>query len=283
MSHPFQTQEYRNLFKKHFIADPLSCIQLENIEYEIHPDKRAVLVGMKPVLGGQEITDFSIENINKIEKIHTTLKNKYGIQTIQYDYIRENSAAFHTLQSITQNPPIKQEVAPNILLPNTWEKYLESLERTDRKELKRKFKRLETIPHQFYYSNTSFEDFIRLHKLSDFAKEKFMTPSMELFFHDLLTLSIPNWSQKIATLTIEGVVVAAVYYFENEDSILLYNSGFDPERKYYSVGLLLIAQLIHHAIDNKKKTFDFLRGNERYKYDLGGKDVNLYKFEIATS
>jgi hypothetical protein len=281
--YPFQTPEYKSLFKKHFIIGLNQCVSFDALEYELLPDKRAVLVGMKPVLNGQEITDFGIDSLpNDIVSIHRELKEKHGIRTIQYDYIREDSLAFSTLTQLSSQPPIKQEVSPFITLPSTWEQYLESLERTDRKELKRKLRRLETIPHQFNYSDSSFPDFIRLHKLSDSAKEKFMTPQMELFFKELLSLSIPNWSQEIATLTIENKVVASVYYFESEDAILLYNSGFDPEQKYYSVGLLLIAQLIHYAIDNKKRIFDFLRGNERYKYDLGGKDVNLYKFEITT-
>ncbi|MFZ2206655.1 MAG: GNAT family N-acetyltransferase [Microgenomates group bacterium] len=283
MIYPFQTQEYRNLFKKHFITDPESCVQFENIEYELLPDNRAVLVGMKPVLGGQEVTDFGIESINNEGSIHAALKKKYAVQTVQYDYIREDSLAFQTLQLIAQNSPTQQEVSPTIILPSTWEEYLESLERTDRKELKRKFKRLEAIPHSFHYSgervtDNDFSDFIRLHKLSDFAKEKFMTDPMKSFFKEVSTLSIPGWTQKIATLKINDISVASVFFFENENSLLLYNSGYDPEQKYYSVGLLLIAQLIHYAIENKRKVFDFLRGNERYKYDLGGKDVKLYKF-----
>lgn len=283
MIYPFQTHEYRNLFKKHFVTDPKSCVQFENIEYELLPDNRAVLVGMKSVLGGQEVTDFGIESINNEGSIHAVLKKQYAVQTVQYDYIREDSLAFQTLQSIAQNPPTQQEVSPVITLPSTWEEYIESLERTDRKELKRKFKRLETIPHSFHYSETQeieneFSDFIRLHKLSDFAKEKFMTDPMESFFKEVSTLLIPGWTQKIATLKINNTSVASVFFFENEHSLLLYNSGYDPEQKYYSVGLLLIAQLIRYAIDNKRKVFDFLRGNERYKYDLGGKDVKLYKF-----
>ncbi len=283
MTYPFQSQEYRSLFKEHFITDPKSCVQFENIEYELLPDKRAVLVGMKPVLGGQEVTDFGIETINNIESIHKALKEKYAIQTVQYDYIREDSPAFQTLQSTAQSPGTQQEVSPSISLPSSWEEYLESLERTDRKELKRKFKRLETVPHLFHYPETQaveseFADFVKLHKLSDFAKEKFMAGPMELFFKEVLTLSIPGWTQKIATLKINDISVASVFFFENEDSLLLYNSGYNPEQKYYSVGLLLIAQLIHYSINNKKKVFDFLRGNERYKYDLGGKDVKLYKF-----
>jgi len=283
ISYPFQTQEYRNLFKKHFVIDPNVCIQFENIEYELLPDNRAVLVGMKPVLGGQEITDFGIESIENIEQIHKTLKEKYAVQTVQYDYIREDAPACQTLQSMAQRPLTQQEVSPIITLPSTWEEYLESLERTDRKELKRKFKRLETIPHSlrlFKYSESGefFNNFVMLHKLSSGNKDIFMTNEMRIFFTDLYALPIPEWEQKLAFLFIDNVPAASVLFFESKDRMLLYNSGYDPEQKYYSVGLLLIAQLIHHAIDNKKKVFDFLRGNERYKYDLGGKDVKLYKF-----
>jgi len=283
MIYPFQTQEYRNLFKKHFITDPESCVQFENIEYELLPDNRAVLVGMKPVLGSQEITDFGIESIENIEQIHKTLKEKYAVQTVQYDYIREDAPAFQTLQSMAQRPPTQQEVSPIITLPTTWEEYLESLERTDRKELKRKFKRLETIQHSlrlFKYSESGkfFDSFVALHKLSSGNKDIFMTNEMKVFFTDLYALSIPEWEQKLAFLFIDNVPAASVLFFESKDRMLLYNSGYDPGQKYYSVGLLLIAQLIHYAIENKKKVFDFLRGNERYKYDLGGKDVKLYKF-----
>ncbi|MCX6731350.1 MAG: hypothetical protein NTZ55_05895 [Candidatus Roizmanbacteria bacterium] len=77
MSHPFQTEEYRTLFKKHFISNPQTCVVVEDIEYELLPDKRAVLVGMKPVLGSQEISDYGIESISNIETIHKSLIRLY--------------------------------------------------------------------------------------------------------------------------------------------------------------------------------------------------------------
>jgi len=38
----------------------------------------------------------------------------------------------------------------------------------------------------------------------------------------------------------------------------------------------LIARLIEKAILDGRRVFDFLQGNEEYKYKLGGKDVSLY-------
>ena len=38
---------------------------------------------------------------------------------------------------------------------------------------------------------------------------------------------------------------------------LLYNSGYDPEFSYYSVGLLLDALCLREAIEQKLRYFDF--------------------------
>ena len=37
-----------------------------------------------------------------------------------------------------------------------------------------------------------------------------------------------------------------------------------------------MARLIERAISEKRSVFDFLQGNEEYKYRLGGKDTRVY-------
>jgi len=37
---------------------------------------------------------------------------------------------------------------------------------------------------------------------------------------------------------------------------------------------------IKRSIEDKMEVFDFMRGNERYKYDLGAVDKMLYTFQI---
>jgi len=81
-------------------------------------------------------------------------------------------------------------------------------------------------------------------------------------------------------LEIDQVPVSSVLFFENNDELLLYNSGFNPAYKQYSVGLLLKSLLIKYAIKTEKKRVDFLRGGERYKYDLGSQDRFLYSAVI---
>jgi hypothetical protein len=282
----FQTKEYLSLFAKHFVTDSSTIV--DNL-FEVLPSKQAVLLGMKPVLNGQEITDYGDIPHPSQDTINTYINRligTYGATSVQFDYIKEGSTLFKTLSEVCPDPPIIQEVAPFIALPTTWETYLESLERTDRKELKRKMKRLDMINHSFktfehLEQDTEFETFISLHKLSDRNKDLFMTPPMKAFFKDLMSLSIPGWHQKLIFLFIEEKPAATLFYFESDTQILLYNSGYDPEQKYYSAGLLLTAHLIKKSIEEGKQIFDFLRGNERYKYDLGGIDKKLYRFVIS--
>lgn len=278
--YPFCTREYRALFSRHFSGGKISI----DGNFEILPDNRAVLVGMKPVLNNQEVTDFGeLSEGADINSIHSGLKSE-GITTVQYDYIREDSTLYADLSKRSTAAPVQRETSPRIILPTSWEIYLDSLERTDRKELKRKLRRLETQPHSFHVNRTisesDFATFIHLHRISDTAKDQFMTEPMRLFFWDLVRLSIPGWSQTLATLTLNNTVAASVLLFENDEQVLLYNSGYDPEQKFYSVGLLLKAWIIKYAIESNKKVVDFLRGNERYKYDLGARDVKLYRFTV---
>ena len=37
---------------------------------------------------------------------------------------------------------------------------------------------------------------------------------------------------------------------------------------------------LKQSIENNKQAFNFLRGNERYKYDLGGEDIKLFEIKL---
>jgi hypothetical protein len=258
----FQTQEYLDIFAKHFS-------KAEDIVDDIWEkyNGKLVLLGMKPVLGQEEVTDFGHTDINKLPQ---------GYHQVQLDYIRQDSETYKRFQ----DKAVKQEVSPYLDLPGSWDEYLTGLERKNRKELKRKFKRLEEVKHEFV-SGGSFNEFIRLHRLSDPNKNKFMSESMEAFFSDIFKTKFPGWQTDLDFLNVEAKPAAAIISFVGTDEVWLYNSGYDPQFSHYSVGLLVKAYKIKTAIEAGKKKFDFLRGSERYKYDLGAKDLNLYRIEIS--
>ena len=181
----------------------------------------------------------------------------------------------------------EEGMAPFASLPPTWEEYIASLSKKDRHELRRKLRRLESAGESCQYMCESpqthpdcMQDFLRLHRASNPEKAAFMTPQREGFFIDVATELGARGQLKLAFLELDGLRVAACINFDYLDSYLLYNSGYDPSYSKLSVGLVNTALAIKEAIEAGKRTFDFLRGTERYKYDLGAKDHAVYQMVV---
>ena len=181
-------------------------------------------------------------------------------------------------------------VSPQLLLPAGWEEYLALLTTKDRHELQRKLRRLEQTRSVNYQTVTDRENlppamdsFFKLFKLSSADKANFMTDKKREFFNTMAGTLAEKGNLKLSFLEIEGVPVSAVICFDYNNDVYLYNSAYDPAYFSLSVSLLLEVFCIRDAIAKGKKRFDFLSGNERYKYDLGGKDVPIYQCLISRS
>jgi CelD/BcsL family acetyltransferase involved in cellulose biosynthesis len=62
----------------------------------------------------------------------------------------------------------------------------------------------------------------------------------------------------------------------------VYNSGYDPSQfSHLSPGIVVTARCIEHAISLGRSEFDFLRGDEVYKYRFGAQDTEVRRLLIA--
>lgn len=179
-----------------------------------------------------------------------------------------------------------EAVAPSVQLPDTWDAFLAMLTKKYRHELRRKIRRLTESDSFSYYAlkgqqaSDALDDFLRLHRVSKDEKSQFMDRRMEVFFRAMVSELGAGEMIRLYFLEVHGKRVSTALCFEYGDEFLLYNSGFDPEFGSLSVGLVLKALCIRDAIESGKKRFDFLRGNERYKYELGGKDVPICRCTV---
>ncbi len=82
-------------------------------------------------------------------------------------------------------------------------------------------------------------------------------------------------------MSIRALPVATVMCFDYNNTVYLYNSGYDPPHSYLSVGLLSKVLSIKDSIERGRKRYDFLKGAEEYKYRLGGKEIPIYCCSIA--
>ena len=218
-----------------------------------------------------------------------------GVQTVTLCSLQEDSPTLKYLPDVAETHGfvvnvIEEDVSPGLSLPETWEAYLAQLSKKDRHELRRKFRRLEALDNwKWYYLESAvdiengFDNFLRLMRMSAPEKEEYMTDERERFFRSMASKMALLGLVKLFFLEINGVSVAASLCFDYGLSRLLYNSGYDPEMSFYSVGLLMNAICLKDAIEQGEVYFDFLRGSEPYKYHLGGENHTLYQMVVTKS
>ena len=69
--------------------------------------------------------------------------------------------------------------------------------------------------------------------------------------------------------------------FDGRGTCYFYNAGLDPEVLHLSPGVVGTALYLRDRIAAGTTHFDFLRGDEPYKYEWGATDVPLYRLRIV--
>jgi len=178
--------------------------------------------------------------------------------------------------------------APSIPLPGDFETYLSRIDKKQRHEIRRKIRRAEESGHRLRWyivrdeSNLEAEiqAFLDLMK-EDPEKTAFLTPSMcEQMRLSCLAAFENGWLQ-LAFLEADGQKAAAYLNFDYMNRIWVYNSGFSRRFMDISVGWVLLGHLLQWANENKRSEFDFMRGNEDYKYRFGGVDKLLMRAKVV--
>jgi CelD/BcsL family acetyltransferase involved in cellulose biosynthesis len=78
---------------------------------------------------------------------------------------------------------------------------------------------------------------------------------------------------RLHLLDLDGVTQAALYCFHKSPRTCYYLGGFEPSLAKFSLGTVLTGRAIRHAIETDgAQEFDFLRGDEPYKYKWGALD-----------
>jgi CelD/BcsL family acetyltransferase involved in cellulose biosynthesis len=183
---------------------------------------------------------------------------------------------------------IVEERCPVLALPETWDAFLSALPKKHRHELTRKMRRLEReIPDARVVWETTpagidrrLDDFLTLHRASREGKAKFMDARMEGFFRRVIGALAATGGARLALLEAAGGPMASFVTLEWDGTVGLYNSGFAPAHAALSPGLVLLAHVVRDALERGCRRFDFLRGEERYKYEFGPVPEPVYHVTI---
>lgn len=181
-----------------------------------------------------------------------------------------------------------QEVCPIVTLEGNWEAYLAGLVGKERRELRRKMRRAN--PHVGVEWRivgpeadlpAEVDAFLKLMALSHPDKAEFLHQEHRNFMQAIAQVTWEAGWLELAFLTVNGEPAASMFNFAYQNRTLLYNSGLDAARFLrFSPGIVLTAFLIQHSIEAGREAFDFLRGDEPYKYQLGGVDTSIHQLLI---
>ncbi len=188
------------------------------------------------------------------------------------DALRSHRAQF------SENLVIQETVmtlAPYVSLPTTWDEYYRSLGQRRRRVLRmamRSLERAHSVEFQVCTAET-LED--RLSKFFDLHQKRwqsvhvsgvFSDPKVREFYRDVATQFLKKKWLHFSCLTADDEMVSADYGFVYDRKHYSATAARDIRYSKYSVGHLHYMFLIKAAIENGLQEFDFLRGDEPYKF-----------------
>jgi len=166
-------------------------------------------------------------------------------------------------------------LAPYIVLPATWDEYSRSLSPNRRHILRRKLRSLEKA-HTVEFRDCTNDNldnmlsrFIDLHERrwqSANVSGLFSDPEMEGFYRDIAAQFLKKGWLQFSCLLVDSEVASAEYGFIYNQKFYCAISARDVKYSEYSVGHLHQMFLIKYAIEKGLREFDFLRGDEPYKF-----------------
>ena len=245
--------------------------------------------GVLSFLGGFEVTDYMgpvgrpEDRARVAQELLTGLAARDDWERADLEGLPEDGTWLGALAGAAEAAGLAAEVAqddvaPMLDLPATWEAYLARLKPKQRHEIRRKERRLrERFPDaRLTRSSTeSFEAdldrFVEMHRASEGPKGRFMSEDVEPFFRRLGRELLPEGILRLVFLGGGGEKLAGLVAFRFEDTLLLYNSAFDPRHRAVAPGMVLASEIVKEAIGEGCTRLDMLKGDLGYKYRFGAR------------
>lgn len=275
MTGPFPTAPFLETWKAHRVS----------------PDTRAPIAftaagavplwidsGVVRLAGEADLTDYHSPLGVSIDECVDLVSKRFSGHTFSFDSLPVE--ALGPLKSALDGAGVaptahRHGAALVIDLPTDNDAWIAGLSKKHRHELRRKRRRFVDAHGEPLFErrtdSRAFAAFVTMHRSSTADKGDFMTEEMEHFFWSLIT----HAGAFIDLISVAGSPVAAAIGFVDDTTIYLYNSAYAEDAAGTSPGIVLLSSMIERSIDDGLQRFDFLKGDEQYKYRLGATDRPL--------
>ena len=171
-----------------------------------------------------------------------------------------------------------------------WDAYLGSRSSNLRSQL-RKFPRRAARQHSLMIRQTASPDqleadmttFFRLHdlRMAEHGGSTLSTPRAQAFHRDFARAALERGWLRLWTLELDGQPAASWYGWRVGDRYAFYNQGLDPEWARISPGTVLLAKVLETALEEGASEFDFLLGDETFKFRFADQTREVRDVTIA--
>ncbi len=184
----------------------------------------------------------------------------------------------------------REDVCPVVPLPadTPFEDFLSTLDKKSRHEIRRKLRRAEAVGEIVLTRSTDplaeLDAFIDLHQRK-WGDDGLFPPTpggaaSRVFIRRWFEEAGADGPVHLLFLTVGGRQVAAGILVVDGDRVMFYNAGIDPDARELSPGVIFAAEAVRYAIEKGMRSFDFLRGNEPYKYEWGSVDEPIQRLLV---
>jgi CelD/BcsL family acetyltransferase involved in cellulose biosynthesis len=252
------------------------------------------------LMGSLEIADFldvlcipeQLDAFMDAVLAHLQAQQKADWQTVELFNLLEDSPTLPAVEkaATAHGFSFQQEriqPAPHIELPDNFDTYLETLDGRYRREMVRKIRNALGFFIPVTVKKVGEEDDLAA-EIQDFftlmreepEKDTFLTPAMEEQLQALLQAASEHGWLDLRFLIVGKEKAAGYVNFTYNNQVLVYNSAHARKFSNLSPGIVLMGLLIQEAIEEGYQVFDFMRGDEEYKYQLGGQDRWVLKVTL---
>lgn len=247
-------------------------------------------VGYCDLIYGSDVEDCDFEAVISALRAH------FAGYALKLNKVNENTGFGAFL--LSKYTPVKQSECVSIALNGSYDDYYQSLSKHARQNIRTAYNRMsrdgKTFSMEFCFGekrlsggqlNEMYQVYCWRMK-EKFGKETLPYPLMwfaQRHINPLNRCLAGIGSQFHALLYIDGELAAFMSGFFNSDSsrIVLPKLSMNSKFNFYDPGIVLIKETAAYLCQRKNHLdLDLSRGNEKYKYAMGGQTHYNYSFEI---
>lgn len=180
----------------------------------------------------------------------------------------------------------RTKTCPYLNLPHDFETFWNGLSKNLRSNLRRtqnKFKKQGLTIHLVQNEeeiNEAIRRLFELHQMRFAAKEaqtRFQFEQRGAFHQEIAKTFLSKGWLQLYQIKDGPKLVGSLYCYKFGRSMMYVQGGFDPQYHKFAPGNIIILRAITDAIQMGLQKFDFMRGNETYKYRWATDTVHLHQ------